>query len=384
MNTASQKPCPLKPGPWKLEELLPDTSEQTLVARFVELDALAADLEGRRPTLERQATAEQVLAAVILYEKLMTAAHRLAGYAALYFSADTQSQQALALRNRVQQKTTELENRTLFFSLWWQQLDEQEAENILSTLRADPAASDYLRYLEELRRLKDHRLDESSEKLINLKDADGISAVLTLYAMITNAFEFRPQIEGAVTDRPLTRDELMAYAHSPDADERAACYREIFRVYERQAPALAQMYVHRVRDWRNENVELRGYASPISVRNASNDIPDPAVEALLEVVREKAPIFRRYFRMKAEWLGVDKLRRCDLYAPLASSEDRVPFDQAVELVQSTFTGFDDGLGRLARRVFEQDHLDSEARPGKQGGAFCATVGPRHTPWVLVN
>ena len=29
-------------------------------------------------------------------------------------------------------------------------------------------------------------------------------------------------------------------------------------------------------------------------------------------------------------------------------------------------------------------LDSEVRKGKQGGAFCATVLPKMTPWVLLN
>jgi oligoendopeptidase F len=33
---------------------------------------------------------------------------------------------------------------------------------------------------------------------------------------------------------------------------------------------------------------------------------------------------------------------------------------------------------------EQDHLDSEVRRGKMSGAFCSTVAPDITPWVLVN
>jgi oligoendopeptidase F len=35
-------------------------------------------------------------------------------------------------------------------------------------------------------------------------------------------------------------------------------------------------------------------------------------------------------------------------------------------------------------VFEENHLDSEVRPGKRGGAFCYTVIPELTPWVLIN
>jgi len=35
-------------------------------------------------------------------------------------------------------------------------------------------------------------------------------------------------------------------------------------------------------------------------------------------------------------------------------------------------------------VLEQNHLDSDVRRGKSSGAFCASVAPDITPWVLVN
>ncbi|MCK6540397.1 MAG: M3 family metallopeptidase, partial [Anaerolineales bacterium] len=37
-----------------------------------------------------------------------------------------------------------------------------------------------------------------------------------------------------------------------------------------------------------------------------------------------------------------------------------------------------------RRVFDQNRLDSEVRKGKQGGAFCASINPEDTPFVLMN
>jgi oligoendopeptidase F len=35
-------------------------------------------------------------------------------------------------------------------------------------------------------------------------------------------------------------------------------------------------------------------------------------------------------------------------------------------------------------VLEENHLDAEVRPGKRGGAFCYSVTPSFTPWMLVN
>src|SRR5262249_34836413 len=151
----------------------------------------------------------------------------------------------------------------------------------------------------------------------------------------------------------LTRDALMAHAHSPDAAAREGAYRELYRVYGGEAGVLGEIYANRVRDWSNENVTLRGYSSPIAVRNVDNDVPDAAVDALLDVARENADIFRRYFRLKAGWLtpGASALRRYDLYAPAATSERKLPWESAVELVLDTFRSFHPTFGEQAERVF---------------------------------
>jgi oligoendopeptidase F len=274
---------------------------------------------------------------------------------------------------------TGIQNRLIFFDLWWKGLDDDTAARLLPAAAVEP---DYAFYLEDLRRTRRFTLDEKSEQIINLKDADGISGLMTVYTMLTSRLEFTLTVEGE--EKTLTRDALMAYAYSPDPALRAAAYQELYRVYTGEAKILAQIYNNRVRDWYNEQVQLRGYASPLAVRNVANDVPDAAVEALLDVAHRNAPIFHRYFRLKAKWLGVEKLRRYDIYAPLAASDRKIDYDQAAAMVIDTFRRFDPTVAMLVQRVFDQDHIDSEARKGKRGGAFCATVRPDVTPYVLLN
>jgi oligoendopeptidase F len=185
-------------------------------------------------------------------------------------------------------------------------------------------------------------------------------------------------------EKSLTRDELTTYFQSPSADLRARAYQELFRVYEQNAAVMAQMYVHRVRDWHTEGIELRGYASAIAAQNLENDLPDDVVETLLQACRQNATLFRRYFKLKARLLGLDKLRRYDLYAPLATSDKRYDFSVAKQMVLDSYNAFLPDVAALAKRVFDEDHLDSEIRSEKQGGAFCYTVLPELTPWVLTN
>ena len=366
-------------GPWDLSELLPSAREEVVGERLAALEREVEELAAYRPRLATDMPGPLIVEVLRKSERLLESMSVLGGYAALWFSADTQSSAALSFRNRIQQTLTEHENRLLFLRLWWKELSDQDAERLMGAVADDP---DLLHHLRDLRRTRPFTLAESSEQIINLKDADGIGAVLTVYAMLTNRLEFELAVDGET--RRLTRDELMAYAFSPDPEMRAAVYREMYRVYAREAPVLGQLYAHRVRDWHNEQVALRGYATPIAVRNVANDIPDPAVETLLDVCREQTPLFQRYFRLKARWLGQERLRRYDLYAPVAGSRRSIPFAEAVGLVLDTFREFDAGLAAAAERVLAEGHLDSELRKGKRGGAFCATVLPRLTPWVLVN
>ncbi len=365
---------------WDLSELLAEASEAEIAARLAEIEEEVGAFEGLRAHLQSDAlTGDDVLAAVRRYESIIRKGWTLGYYGMLWFSADTQSTEAITFQNRMQQVMTGIQNRMLFFDLWWKGLDDEAAARLLPDPVAEP---DYAFYLEDLRRTKPFTLDEKSEQLINLKDSDGMSGLMTVYTMLTSRLEFKLTVDGE--EKTLTRDGLMGYVYSPDPDLRAAAYQELYRVYSGEAKILAQIYNNRVRDWYNEQVQLRGYASPLAVRNIANDVPDAAVEALLEVAQRNAPVFHRYFRLKAKWLGMEKLRRYDIYAPLAASDRKIEYGKAAALVLDTFRRFDPTVAAQVQRVFDQNHIDSEARKGKRGGAFCATVRPDVTPYVLLN
>ena len=374
-----EKPREYTLSGWDLSELLAEPSEALIEERLGQIEETVLTFEGLRDKLAPEMDPEILLAAVRQYEALIEQAQMLGGYGSLWFSSDTQSPDALNFRNRMQQVFTETQNRTLFFSLWWKSLDDEQAARLLPSAEEQP---DYRHYLEEMRLFKPYTLDEKSEQLINIKDANGMNALMTVYSMLTNRLEFDMTVDGET--KKVTRGELMAQVYSPDPDVRAAAYQELYRVYGDEANILSQIYINRVRDWHSENVELRKFDSPIAVRNLDNDIPAAAVDALLDTARSNAPLFQRYFRMKAGWLGMEKLRRYDIYAPLAQSDKTVDFPTAARSVLDTFASFDEGIAAQAQRVFDDNHIDSEVRKGKRGGAFCATLTPKITPYVLMN
>lgn len=365
-------------SPWSLADLFPGIDSAELDLAFKHLEAQVAEFEEFRADLKPDIPTGKFLNIVQESEKIMRVGYRVYGFAGLSFAADTQDQAAQALMGRVQQFFAELQNRILFFSLWWKDLDDANAARLMD------ASGDYRYYLEEMRHYKPHTLSEPEEKIINIKNVSGIEALTNLYDSITNRYVFKVEIAGEIKE--MTRGELMACVRQPDPDLRARAYQELYRVYGDDGPILGQMYQTVVRDWRNENVNLRKHATPLAARNLANDIPNDVVDTLLEVTRKNAPVFQRFFKVKARLLGLPagKLRRYDIYAPVSQSEKTYDFNAAAEMVLDSFNQFSPKVGQLAKRVLDDKHLDSEVRKGKRGGAFCWTVEPALSPWVLVN
>jgi oligoendopeptidase F len=361
---------------WDLSELFSGFDSPDLQAAFDNVEEQVTSFEGVRGKLKPDIDTETFLDVVRASEELARMMNKVYAFAGLSFAADTQDQNAQSLIGRVQQFVAEIQNRTLFFNLWWKDVDEANAERLLN------ASGDYRYYLEEIRHFKPYTLSEPEEKAINLKDVTGSSALVNLYDAMTNRYVFKLQVNGE--EKELTRAQLQPYIQGPDADLRARAYQELYRVYGENGPVLGQMYQTRARDWHNENIIMRKFSSAMSVRNLANDVPDEAVNVLMEVTKKNSKIFQRYFKLKARQLGMGKLRRYDIYAPMAKSDKAFEFDTAAKMVLDSFSAFEPKVGELAQRVFDQDHLDSEVRKGKQGGAFCASINPENTPYVLMN
>ena len=363
-------------SPWSLADLFSSHDSPEMKAAYDEIDGMVVEFEALRPSLSPGMPQEAFLNAIRLLEAISRLASRIVDYAGLGFAADTQDQVIQAFQTDVESRMALIANRTLFFSLWWKSLEEIEAERLMT------GSGDYRYWLEEIRHFKPHTLTEPEEKIINIKDVTGAVAINNLYNMITNRYTFHMEVEGE--SKELTRGELMVYARHYDPALRVAAYQELYRVYGQDATILGQMYQTLARDWHNENLDMRHFSSPLSVRNLSNDIPDDVVDTLLGVCQDNISVFQRFFRLKARWLQLEQLRRYDIYAPVIKTEKKYEFAAAADMVFEAFQRFEPRIANLAQRVLDQNHLDSEVRRGKMSGAFCATVAPEITPWVLVN
>ncbi len=366
------------PPHWNLDQLYTPDSP-ALTADLAALDRKIADFGQWRGRLqEKTPAADEFRGLIAGLEDLSRLAHRLSGFAHLAFAQNTQDQKALAFLARIDEKMADLGNETLFFEIWWKELPEEEARPLAES------RPEFLYWLERTRAFRPHTLAEPQERVINLKNITGQEALIALYDSLTNRYRFSTAGLPGAEPGEVTRDELMVHVRSGEPEARAGAYRELYRVIGQDGPILGQIYQTVARDWRIENLRLRRYGSPIEVRHKANDLSPGAVTALLNVARENAPLFGEFFRLKARVLGMEKLRRYDLYAPLVADEGALDFAEGLAEVLAAFESFSPRFRDLASRIVQIDRFSARPQAGKQGGAFCYSMLPADTPWVLMT
>ncbi len=366
-------------GKWDLTELVKNPKSPAFQKQICQLERQAIKFEKIKSRLDPKMSSKQFMNIIHQVEEISENMSRVGGYASLAYSSDTQSDEATSLMTKMSKLGSEISNKILFFDLWWKtQVDEKNAKRLMKD------AGEITEYLSHKRLFAKYALSEPEEKIINTLDVTGISALVKLYDKITNSFEYKMKVGNK--SKVMTREELTNYVRSTNPKIRETAYKTILSKYSKNKGVAGEIYQNIVLNWKDEGIEIRGYESPISMRNIGNNVDDQTIDSLLSVCKKNSPIFQKFFVQKAKMLKMKKLRRYDLYAPAASNikEKNYSYDKSVKLVFESLGKFSSTLEKYARKVFDENHIDSDIRQGKRDGAFCSTLAPKITPYVLVN
>jgi len=368
-----------KLGKWDLSEITKDPKSPEFQKKINEIQLLSQKFEKIKTELNPKISSKNFKKILQNLEDISEKMSLIGGYASLSYSANTQSDEATSLMTMMSKLSSDISNKILFFDLWWKtKIDENNAKRLIKD------SGELSEYLKHKRLIAKYSLSEPEEKIINILDVTGISALVKLYDKITNSYQYRLKINNKI--KALTREELTNYVRNTNAKTREQAYKVLLSKFDENKGVVGEIYQNIVLNWRHEGIELRGYKSPISMRNIANDVDDKTIESLLQVCRKNSPVFHRFFAQKAKMLKMKRLRRYDLYAPASSNvkEKNYSYDKSVKLVFESLGKFSPKLERFAKNVFEEKHIDSEVRRGKRDGAFCSTLTPKVTPFVLVN
>jgi oligoendopeptidase F len=363
---------------WNLDPLLnggaadPEAAVEGMIADAQQrADAFADAHAGKVAELDGAG----LVSAMHELEAIQDALGRAGSYAMLNFAGNTADPPRGALLQKVQEGATKMETTLLFFELEWAALDDDRAEQLLAADGLDFARH----HLQTARRYRPHLLSEPEEKILAEKALTGRTAWSRLFEEQASAITVDLDRES----EPVSLEVALSRLFNPDRDVRRGAAERVTAALEpglrTRAYVLNTLLADKAVDDR-----LRNYPHWLSSRNLSNEASDESVEALIAAVRARYELPRRWYRMKAQLLGIDQLADYDRMAAVTQEDEHVGWTRARATVLESYSAFSDELGALAKRFFDESWIDAPVRPNKRGGAFCAYTVPSAHPYVLLN
>jgi len=362
---------------WNTTLLYPAPDSPELEADLGLFEQLAVDF--RDKYFEKVTTLDNsaLIASIREYESMQTRMTKAFCYAHLLFADDSGNETFRALSQRCSELGSRLSQQLLFFELELMELSDACCES----LRLLPDAAGYLHFLEGIRKFRPHTLKENEERLLTRKDLTGVRAFTKLFDELSASFSYQMELDGE--QRGFTGEELLSLLHHTSADVRFRAMTLFLERHGEHGIVYNSVFNNMALD-HSQEMELRQYSTPIQPTNIGNEIPDEAVEHLMCVTEANYGLAQEYFRIKAGMLKMERLRNCDVYAPVGETERSYAFEEAKNLVVDSYRDYDQEFGNIVDAFFAERRVDVLPRTGKSGGAFAMGISPEAPPFLLLN
>ncbi len=370
---------------WDLSHLLdvpesaldaaPDGDEATVAALLDRCEELAEEFATSHEGKVADLDGAGLRAAMEQISDISELAGRAANFAHLRFAADTDDPANGALMQMVSERGTAIQTKLLFFELEWVEIPDDRAEELLSAEGMEFAGH----YLRMERRYRDHLLTKPEEKVSTELSVTGRGAWTRLFDELTSAL--RVDLEGE--DEPVSLDIALSRLFHPDRDERRKTAESVTAALEPGLRTRAYVFNTLLQDKAIKD-RLRSYPNWLAARNLSNEASDESVQALVEAVKGRYDLARRWYSTKAKLLGIERLADYDRMAAVSSDDEEIGWEAGRELVTDSFASFSPEAGDVVNQFFEGRWIDAPPTPVKRGGAFSASTVPSVHPYVLLN
>jgi oligoendopeptidase F len=366
---------------WDLSDLYQDASDPKIEADLDRLDAQAAAFQSRLQgrLIRGEVSVSELAEALQEYEAMSRLAARIGSYASLLYSTNTTDPARGALLQKVRERSSRTATKMIFFGL---ELGKVPA-NIFDSYLAAQELAPFHHYLTVQRESARHHLSQAEETVLEETANSRGRAFRRLSTEIIARMKFQLEVDGEVKE--LSQAELLAYNYHPDRSLREKASLSLAETLKKKENCANLTFIMNTLLAEKEVMDrLRGYPTPESSRHLDNELPEQAVNTMVDVVVKNFPIVAEYYRLKGQLLGIPDLKHYDRYAPLKKSEEKIAYQKACEIVLEAYKAFSPKLYELALPFFEKGWIDVPVDEGKRGGAFCAGVSPDHHPYILLN
>ena len=334
----------------------------------------AATYEGKLAGLD----AAGLLKAVQDYEQIDVTAGRIMSYAGLRYYQNTMDSERAKFMADAEGRVTDATTALVFWSLEFNRLDDAHLARLLA------ASDDLARYkpvFDRLRAMRPHQLSDELERFLHDESVVGASAWNKLFDETMAGLMFA--VEGE--EEELNLEATLNLLTDTDRARREAAARALAAVFDRNIKLFARVHNTLAKE-KEIHDRWRKMPSPQYGRHLSNHVEPEVVEALRNAVVAAYPkLSHRYYRLKAKWMGLDRLQVWDRNAPLPIETPKtVDWATAEKTVTEAYAAFDPRMAELAQPFFRKGWIDAGVKPGKAPGAFAHPTVTTVHPYVMLN
>lgn len=368
---------------WNLDEVFEGFNAPAYRSAKDEIAALLERLRTALPQMESpssdSAFADWLAGLLADIDRLETLASTVSAYAYALFSTNTKDADIIAELNRVEAL---LVPRAVVHVLFRNLLARHEAR-VEKAVKTDSRLLSYAFVLEEALLFQKHQMSPELEDLAADLSRSGADAWSRLQEQITASLS---AVWNAETGERKTFVELRNLAYDPDrAVRRKAWELETALLKSMEIPLAAAL--NGVKGTVDTLTRRRGWDSALDTSLAQSRITRATLDALISVMEESLPMWRRYLRAKARLLGLGKISFYDLFGPVERPDARLPtfrWDEAKAFIVRQFATFDSAMADFAAHAFDARWIDGRPREGKIGGAYCTHFPLARQPRVFCN
>jgi oligoendopeptidase F len=363
---------------WDLTDLYESPDCKALAVDMDFVQTSAANFETRYKGKLADLDAAGLLDCVKLYENIDIAAGRIMSYAGLRYYQNTMDSDRAKFMADCEGKITDATTPLVFFSLEFNRLDDDLLAKRL-TENADLAR--YKPVFDRMRAMRPHQLSDEMETYLHDASVVGASAWNKLFDETMAGLMFT--VAGEEED--LNLEATLNLLTDADRSKREAASRALAVVFDKNIKLFARVHNTLAKEKEIDD-RWRKMPSAQHARHLSNHVEPEVVEALRNAVVAAYPkLSHRYYRLKAKWMGLDKLQTWDRNAPLPIETPRlVNWAEATETVLSAYAGFDPSMAEIAKPFFTDGWIDAGVKPGKAPGAFAHPTVTTVHPYVMLN
>ena len=363
-----------KPPRWDLSNVYPSLSSKKYTDDIARLQKLIGEqnafINGPLQKLDAhsdlQALAKAAGDLIERSNQILLIGSTFRAYIESFVSTDSYNKEAMAKQSEFDRISVNIDKLEVQIRNWIGKL----ADLLPKFINLDARTKVHPYYLYESAKASHYQMSEKEEMLAAELSLSGSTAWTKLQGTITSQYSVPFELDGKIQKLPLPA--LINLRSHPDADMRRRGYEAENQAWNTLKEPLAAA-MNGIKGEVNTLNARRGREDAIHASIDQSHIDRETLNAMLFAMRDSFPMFRRYFRSKAERLGHEKLPWWNLFAPVGESNTVYTFSEAKEFVLEQFGEFSPRLRDFAEHAFASHWIDAEQRDGKRGGAFCMEV-----------